>query len=45
MEMSHRSSEYDAIIVSVEEKLRNVMGIPDDYSVLFLQVERLCSFL
>ena len=37
MEMSHRSKEYDAIIVSVEEKLRRVMGIPDDYSVLFLQ--------
>ena len=37
MEMSHRSSEYDAIIVSVEAKLRSIMNIPDDYSVLFLQ--------
>lgn len=37
MEMSHRSREYDAIIVSVEEKLRKVMDIPDNYSVLFLQ--------
>jgi phosphoserine aminotransferase len=37
MEMSHRSPEYDAIIVSVEAKLRRVMGIPDNYSVLFLQ--------
>lgn len=37
MEMSHRSKEYDAIIVSVEEKLRRIMDIPDSYSVLFLQ--------
>jgi phosphoserine aminotransferase len=37
MEMSHRSSEYDEIIVSVESKLRRIMNIPDDYSVLFLQ--------
>ncbi len=37
MEMSHRSSEYDAIIKSVESKLRLAMDIPDNYSVLFLQ--------
>ncbi|MDR1117584.1 MAG: 3-phosphoserine/phosphohydroxythreonine transaminase [Oscillospiraceae bacterium] len=37
MEMSHRSKAYDAIIVSVEEKLRQVMEIPEDYNVLFLQ--------
>jgi len=37
MEMSHRSPEYDAIIVSVESKLRRVMNIPDNYSVLFVQ--------
>ena len=37
MEMSHRSAAYDAIIISVEEKLRKVMDIPDDYNVLFLQ--------
>lgn len=37
MEMSHRSKDYDAIILSVEAKLRAVLGIPDNYSVLFLQ--------
>jgi phosphoserine aminotransferase len=37
MEMSHRSKEYDSIIVSVESKLRSVMNIPDNYSVLFVQ--------
>lgn len=37
MEMSHRSKDYDAIIKSAEAKLREVMGIPDNYKVLFLQ--------
>lgn len=37
MEMSHRSKEYQAIIDSVEAKLREVMAIPDNYKVLFLQ--------
>lgn len=37
MEMSHRSKEYQAIIDSVEAKLRAVMNIPDNYKVLFLQ--------
>lgn len=37
MEMSHRSKEYQAIIDSVEAKLREVMSIPENYNVLFLQ--------
>ena len=37
MEMSHRSKDYDAIIKSAEAKLREVMGIPANYKVLFLQ--------
>ncbi|MBQ8689437.1 MAG: 3-phosphoserine/phosphohydroxythreonine transaminase [Clostridia bacterium] len=37
MEMSHRSKEYQAIIDSAEADLREIMGIPDDYTVLFLQ--------
>ncbi len=37
MEMSHRSKEYDAIIKGVEALLREVMNIPDNYDVLFLQ--------
>ncbi len=37
MEMSHRSKEYDAIIKGCEALLREVMEIPDDYKVLFVQ--------
>lgn len=37
MEMSHRSKEYQAIIDSVEAKLRAIMNIPENYKVLFLQ--------
>ena len=37
MEMSHRSREYTAIIEGCEALLREVMSIPDDYAVLFLQ--------
>ncbi len=37
MEMSHRSKEYQAIIDECEATLREVMAIPDNYKVLFLQ--------
>ena len=37
MEMSHRSKTYQAIIDSAEATLREVMEIPDNYKVLFLQ--------
>ena len=37
MEMSHRSKEYGAIISEAEALLREVMNIPDNYKVLFLQ--------
>lgn len=37
MEMSHRSSEYKAIIEDCEQRLRRVMEIPENYKVLFLQ--------
>ena len=37
MEMSHRSKTYQAIIDGCEALLREVMGIPDNYKVLFLQ--------
>lgn len=37
MEMSHRSKEYQAIIDACEASLREVMSIPDNYKVLFLQ--------
>ena len=37
MEMSHRSKVYDAIIKEAEKDLREVMNIPDNYKVMFLQ--------
>ena len=37
MEMSHRSPVYDEIIKDAERLLREVMQIPDNYKVLFLQ--------
>ena len=37
MEMSHRSPVYQAIIDETEAILRELLGIPDSYSVLFLQ--------
>jgi phosphoserine aminotransferase len=37
MEMSHRSKEYQAIIDACEASLREIMAIPDNYKVLFLQ--------
>lgn len=37
MEMSHRSKEYEAIINRTEELLRELMVIPQNYKVLFLQ--------
>ncbi len=37
MEMSHRSKVYDGIIKEAERLLREVMDIPDNYKVLFLQ--------
>ena len=37
MEMSHRSKEYQAIIDAAEADLRDIMNIPDNYTVLFLQ--------
>ena len=37
MEMSHRSKVYDGIIKEAEADLRELMGIPDNYKVLFLQ--------
>jgi phosphoserine aminotransferase len=37
MEMSHRSKEFEAIITTAESNLREIMNIPDNYKVLFLQ--------
>ena len=37
MELSHRSGLFTDIIQKAEETLRRLMGIPDNYKVLFLQ--------
>jgi len=37
MEMSHRGKEYMSIAGKAEQDLRDVMAIPDNYKVLFLQ--------
>ncbi|MEI6101277.1 MAG: 3-phosphoserine/phosphohydroxythreonine transaminase [Eubacteriales bacterium] len=37
MEMSHRSKDYMEIISQAEADLRSLLGIPENYKVLFLQ--------
>ncbi len=43
MEMSHRSKVYDNIIKTAEKDLRELMNIPDNYKVLFLQGRRITA--
>jgi len=37
MEMSHRSKDFEGIIQTAEANVRKLMGVPDEYAVLFLQ--------
>ena len=37
MEISHRSKTFDAIIQGADENMRKLLGISDDYKILFLQ--------
>ncbi len=37
MEMSHRSKEFQQIIDGAESGIRRLMGVPEEYAVLFLQ--------
>jgi len=37
MEMSHRSKAFEGIITEAEQDLRDLMKIPDNYKVLFIQ--------
>lgn len=37
MEMSHRGSQFVSIAEAAEANLRKLMGVPDNYKVLFLQ--------
>src|SRR5260370_14681989 len=34
---SHRSPEFEGINAAAEQKLRNLLGISDDYAVIFVQ--------
>ena len=44
MEMSHRSPAFKDIIDSAETLIRELMGIPENYAVLFLQGGASCQF-
>ena len=44
LEISHRSKAFDAIIQQAEANLRKLLGIPDEYYVLFLQGGALLQF-
>ncbi len=37
MEMSHRGKTFDAVIKAAEANVRRLLGVPDEYAVLFLQ--------
>jgi len=37
MEMSHRSSQYQAIFNETKADFKAILGVPDEYEVLFLQ--------
>lgn len=37
MEMSHRSEEFTQVAETAEQDLRDLLSVPDDYKVLFLQ--------
>ena len=37
MEMSHRSAEFKAILEDAEKNLRDILNIPDNYKVMFIQ--------
>ena len=44
LEISHRSKSFDKIINQAEANLRTLLGIPDNYRVLFLQGGALLQF-
>src|SRR5450759_1138104 len=37
MEISHRSKEFEAIVAEAQGNLRDLLGIPANYKILFLQ--------
>jgi phosphoserine aminotransferase len=43
MEMSHRGKEFTSIIEQAEADLRELLGVPANYRVLFLQASVPCA--
>jgi len=37
MEMSHRSKEFEAVLARAVNGVKTVLGVPDDYAILFIQ--------
>ena len=37
MEISHRSKDFTKVIEAAEAKVKSLLGVPDNYSVMFLQ--------
>ncbi|MCW8996068.1 MAG: 3-phosphoserine/phosphohydroxythreonine transaminase, partial [Psychromonas sp.] len=37
LEISHRSKTYDAIHTEAKDNVKKLLGVPDDYAILFLQ--------
>lgn len=37
MEMSHRSKEFEAVLARAIDGVKSVLGVPDDYAILFIQ--------
>lgn len=37
MELSHRSPEFEAINNAAEQNLRNLLAVPDEYAIIFIQ--------
>jgi len=37
MEISHRSRQFSAVLDSATERMRRILGVPDDYAVVFQQ--------
>jgi phosphoserine aminotransferase len=37
LEISHRSKDFDAVMVKVKSLVKELLGVPDNYSILFLQ--------
>lgn len=44
MEMSHRSEEFMSILASAKQRLKRLMGIPDNYEIIFTQGGASTSF-